>query len=54
MSEFDEYLVHGEPEQKEKAEAWQTAIGLPDVDGLKVSAYQLDTTRQSIRYNISK
>lgn len=54
MCEFDEYIVHGEPGQKEKADAWQTAIGLQDVDGLKVSAYQLDTTRQSIRYNISK
>ena len=25
MSEFDEYIVHGEPEQKEKADALQTA-----------------------------
>ena len=25
MSEFDEYIVHGEPGQKEKADAWQTA-----------------------------
>lgn len=43
MSEFDEYIVHGEPGQKEKADAWHTAIGLQDVDGLKVSAYLLDT-----------
>lgn len=54
MSEFDEYTVHGKPGQKDKAEAWQTAIGLQDVDGLKVSACQLDTTRQPIRYNLSK
>ena len=27
ISEFDEYIVHGEPGQKEKADAWQTAIG---------------------------
>lgn len=27
MSEFDEYIVHGEPGQREKAGAWQTAIG---------------------------
>ncbi len=26
MSEFVEYIVHGEPGQKEKADAWQTAI----------------------------
>ena len=25
MTEFDEYIVHGEPEPREKAEAWQTA-----------------------------
>ena len=24
MSEFDDYIVHGEPGQKEKADAWQT------------------------------
>lgn len=44
MSEFDEYIVHGEPGQKEKADAWQTAICLQDVDGLKVSPYLLDAT----------
>lgn len=27
MSEFDEYIVHGKPWQREKADAWQTAIG---------------------------
>ncbi len=53
MSEFDEYIVHGEPGQKEKADAWQTAIGLQDVDGLKVSAYLLDTARQHIEDDIS-
>ena len=26
MSEFDEYIVHGEPEQKAKADAWQTIV----------------------------
>lgn len=53
MSEFDEYIVHGEPGQKEKAEVWQTAIGLQDVDGLKVSPYLLDTARQHIEGEIS-
>ncbi len=53
MSEFDEYIVHGEPGQKEKADAWQTAIGLQDVDGLKVSPYLLDTARQHIEGGIS-
>lgn len=27
MSDFDEYIVHGEPEQRTKVDAWQTAIG---------------------------
>ena len=53
MSEFDEYIVHGEPGQKEKADAWQTAIGLQDVDGLKVSTYLLDTARQHIEGDIT-
>ena len=53
MSEFDEYIVHGEPGQREKADAWQTAIGLQDVDGLKVSDYLLDTARQHIEGDIS-
>lgn len=39
MSEFDEYIVHEEPEQKEKADAWQTAIGLLSVDGLMEANY---------------
>ena len=43
MSEFDEYIVHGEPGQKEKADAWLTAIGLQDVDGLNCPLYLLDT-----------
>ena len=53
MSEFDEYIVHGESGQKEKADAWQTAIGLQDVDGLKVSSYLLDTARQHIEGDIT-
>lgn len=53
MSKFDEYIVHGEPEQKEKADAWLTAIGLQDVDGLKVSDYLLDAARQHIEGDIS-
>ena len=48
MSEFDEYIVLGEPGQREEADAWQTALGPQDVDGLKVSSYLLDTARQHI------
>ncbi len=53
MSEFDEYIVHGEPGQREKADAWQTAIGLQDVDGLKVSAYLRDTARRHIEGEVT-
>ena len=53
MNEFNEYIVHGEPRQKEKADAWQTAICLQDVDGLKVSPYLLYTARQHIEGDIT-
>lgn len=43
MSEFDEYIVYGELGKKEKADAWQTAIGLQDTNRLKVLPYLLDT-----------
>lgn len=46
INKFDECIVHGELGQREKADVWQTAIGLQDVDGLKVSPYLLDTARQ--------
>ena len=36
--ELEEYIKQGEPGQIEKSEAWQTAIGLQAVDGLKTSA----------------
>lgn len=53
MSEFDEYIRQGEPERKEKAAAWQTAIGLQDVDGLKISAYLIDTAKRHIEGDIT-
>ena len=43
MNEFDEYIVHCKPGQNGKADAWQTAIGLQDVNRLKVTAYLLNT-----------
>ncbi|MDR2773677.1 MAG: Fic family protein [Tannerella sp.] len=53
MKDFDEYIIQGEPSQKEKAEIWQTAIGLQDVDGLKPSAYLLATAKENIKGNIT-
>ena len=51
--ELEEYIKQGEPEQIEKSEAWQTAIGLQAVDGLKTSAYLLDTAKEHIEGKIS-
>ena len=51
--ELDEYIRQGEPEQVEKSEAWQTAIGLQAVDGLKPSSYLLDTATEHIEGKIS-
>lgn len=43
-----EYLREGEPSRTKKAIAWQTAIGLQDVDGLRVSDYLIDTAKRNI------
>ena len=53
MSEFDKYIVQGEPDKKTKANAWQTAIGLQDVDGLKPSEYLIKTAVQHIEGDIT-
>jgi hypothetical protein len=51
--ELEEYIKQGEPGQIEKSEAWQTAIGLQAVDGLKTSDYLLDTAKEHIEGKIS-
>ena len=51
--ELEEYIKQGEPDKIEKSEAWQTAIGLQAVDGLKTSAYLLDTAKDHIEGKIS-
>ncbi|MCR5561609.1 MAG: Fic family protein [Bacteroidales bacterium] len=53
MSEFDAYIRQGEPGRKERAAAWQTAIGLQDVDGLKPSAYLIDAAKKHIEGDIT-
>ena len=50
---FDEYIRQGEPQKKERADAWRVAIGLQDVDGLKVSGYLLELARRNIEGEIS-
>ena len=51
--ELEEYIKQGEPGRIEKSEAWQTAIGLQAVDGLKTSTYLLDTAKEHIEGKIS-
>lgn len=50
--ELSEYIKQGEPDQIEKSGAWQTAIGLQAVDGLKISDYLLDTAKEHIEGKI--
>lgn len=51
--ELEEYIKQSEPDQIEKSEAWQAAIGLQAVDGLKTSAYLLDTAKEHIEGKVS-
>ena len=53
MNDFDEYLVAGEPDKRERAYGWATAIGLQDVDGLKVSDFLLNTAKRNIEGEIT-
>ena len=53
MSDFDEYIRQGEPGRSVKAAAWQTAIGLQDVDGLKPSSYLIDTAKRHIEGDVT-
>ena len=51
--DFESYIRGGEPDKKEKASAWKTAIGLQAVDGLQTSDYLKDTARKHIEGDIS-
>ena len=51
--DFDEYIRQGDPQKKERAEAWRVAIGLQAVDGLKTSEYLHETARRNIEGEIS-
>lgn len=50
---FKEYIRESEPNKREKGYAWQTAIGLQAVDGLKTSKYLIDTAIRNIKGDIS-
>ena len=51
--DFESYIRDSEPDKKEKASAWKTAIGLQVVDGLQTSDYLKDTAIRHIESNIS-
>ena len=53
QQEFDEYIRQVEPFAQESANAWKTAIGLQQVDGLKPSSYLLETARKNIEGDIT-
>ena len=53
QKEFEEYIRQVEPSAQESANAWKTAIGLQAVDGLKPSAYLLETAKQNIDGDIT-
>ncbi len=46
--DFEAYEREAEPHKRERASAWRTAIGLQDVDGLKVSDYLKETAVRHI------
>jgi hypothetical protein len=53
MSNLDEYKKLGEPEKYEKAQNWQTAIGLQQVDGLIPSQYLIEIAKANIDGDIT-
>ena len=53
MNDFEEYIRQSEPHKREKGYAWQTAIGLQAVDGLKPSESLKEKARQHIEGDIT-
>lgn len=51
--DLEEYIRQGEPDKIARSNAWKTAIGLQDVDGLKTSEYLLDTAKEHIEGKIN-
>lgn len=51
--DFTDYERASEPENIERSSAWETAIGLQDVDGLKPSQYLVSVAKKHIDGEIS-
>ena len=54
MNDFEEYFQAGEPGRRERAEAWATAIGLQQVDGLVPSQFLFNTAIEHIEGRITQ
>ncbi|MBQ3806999.1 MAG: HTH domain-containing protein [Kiritimatiellae bacterium] len=54
MNDFEEYFKAGEPGRRERAEAWATAIGLQQVDGLVPSQFLFNTAIEHIEGRITQ
>ena len=54
MNDFEEYFKSGEPGRRERAEAWATAIGLQQVDGLVPSQFLFNTAIEHIEGRITQ
>ena len=52
FGDLDGYVHANEPGQAERAENWQMAIGLQDVDGLGTSRYLLETAKEHVEGHI--
>lgn len=51
MEDYNEYLIQGEPDKRDRVRNWMAAIGLQDVDGLTPSSYMLETLRWNLTCN---
>lgn len=50
---FEEYQKAADPSELERACLWRTAIGLQDVDGLRVSDFLIYVARMNIEGKIT-
>ena len=51
--DFEEYIRQVEPDKRERAQIWRTAIGLQQVDGLQVSDYLKELAQKNIEGEIT-
>jgi len=53
LIDLDNYMIQGEPDQKERGHIWHTAIGLQKTDGLKTSDYLIEIANRNINGDIT-